>query len=106
MFSPEDLAQLGEFIDQKIKAGVEDMRQHLTPAPQTAEQQAAARASIVGVPDVPHDAGPEYWVHLANGDVITSHDSVSTHMKVDGQQVQVTGRFQVPDGYKTERENQ
>lgn len=38
---------------------------------------------------------PEYWVHLANGDVVRSQDSGSTHVTVDGTQVAVIGRYPV-----------
>lgn len=38
---------------------------------------------------------PDYYVHLANGDTITTKDSGSTHMDVDGVSVQVIGRYAV-----------
>lgn len=80
----EDLAQLGAFIGTEI-----EKRLPPPPGPQD-------RASVVGVPEVPFDAGPEFYVHLANGEVIKSHDSSSTHMQApDGETVQVTGRYQV-----------
>lgn len=63
-----------------------------------AETPAAAvqdRASIVGVPDVPADAGPEYYVHLADGSVVVSHDTGSTHMQNEaGESLAVIGRYQ------------
>jgi hypothetical protein len=95
-FSPEELAQLGAFVEQKVAAGVEAIRgefQHQSPAAEV------DRASVVGIPDVPEDAGPSYWVHLANGDVIESQDSASTHVDVGGVAVPVTGRYQIPAGY-------
>jgi hypothetical protein len=82
----EDLAALGAFIDQKITAATAEKPK--TPAD---------RASEVGVPEVPFDAGPLYYLHLANGDVIQSHDSASTHIAAaDGSTQQIIGRFQVP----------
>ena len=63
--------------------------------PQTAEEAAQARVSVVGVPDVPPDAGPEYYVHLADGEVVVTHDSASTHLPNEaGEPVQVIGRYQ------------
>jgi hypothetical protein len=82
----EDLAALGAFIDQKIAAAT-------AAKPQTPED----RASVVGVAEVPFDAGPLFYLHLANGDVIQSHDSASTHIAAaDGSTQQIIGRFQVP----------
>lgn len=98
-FTPEDLAQLGEFITAKVEAGVAAVRADLDRG-KTPEQAAAERSAVVGIPDVPPDAGPEYWVHLANGDVITSHDSQSTHMEADGVTVPVIGRYQIPEEAK------
>lgn len=85
----EDLAALGAFIDQKIHAAIQE--------PEPREQTAADRASQVGVPDVPFDAGPLFYLHLANGDVIQSHDSASTHLRADdGSTQQIIGRYEVP----------
>jgi hypothetical protein len=53
------------------------------------------RASQVGVPDVDPEAGPEYWIHLADGTVLKSFDSSGTHLLSDGQAIQVIGRYQV-----------
>lgn len=92
--SQEDLAQLATFVEQRITAGVEALRADLSQE-KTPEQQEAERAAVVGIPDVPHDAGPEFYIHLADGSVIRSHDSASTHMDVDGVTVQVIGRYQV-----------
>ena len=39
------------------------------------------------------DEAPTYYVHLADGQVIESKDSGSTHMDVDGQSVLVIGRY-------------
>jgi hypothetical protein len=87
-FSPEELAQLGQFIDQKISAAVSQG----PPAPEPAN-----RESQVGKAEVPFDAGPLYYLHLANGTVLTSHDSSSTHMPGDDGSTQpIIGRFQVP----------
>lgn len=83
-FSPEDLAQLGAFIDSKITSAV------------TGAQKDAPRN--VGVPDTDPEAGPEFWVHLADGTVLRSFDSQSTHMDQDGVTVPVIGRYQIPEG--------
>lgn len=84
-FSPDDLASLGQFIGNEID------KRFAAAAPPPPD-----RASQVGVPDVPFDAGPEFYVHLANGEVIKSYDSGSTHMPgSDGSTVQVIGRYQV-----------
>lgn len=96
-FSPEDLAQLAGFISQEVGKGIEALKADIKPAEKTAEEIAAARASQVGVPDVPEDAGPLYYIHLADGSpVFTSHDSTSTHMDSgSGIPVAVIGRYQV-----------
>lgn len=65
------------------------------PAEPTAEQAAASRAAVVGVPDVAPDAGPEYYVHLADGTVVVTHDSQSTHLPNEaGESLAVIGRYQ------------
>ena len=87
-----DLEKLGQFIESKITG----LRQELTG--QIADATAPApvdRASQVGVPDVSPEAGPTFYVHLADGQVIESQDSASTHMPgPDGTPVQVIGRYQ------------
>lgn len=87
----EDMEALGAFIDKKLEAA--------KPAEPTEEEAAQAAANEqrlkAGVPDVDPQAGPEYYVHLANGDVITTRDAGSTHMSVDGETVAVVGRYQV-----------
>jgi hypothetical protein len=86
-FSPEDLAQLGEFlaaqVDEKVTAAVADVRKDLgteVPAkPPVAGSQAA-------------DAEVEYYVHLADGKVVTMpQNEVASH--VDG--VQVIGKYRI-----------
>lgn len=81
--TPEDLEALGAFIDSKITAATGDIA------------AAAKPAENHGAPDPANDTAnaPEYFVHLANGDVITSKDSASTHMDVDGKSVAVIGRY-------------
>ena len=90
-----DLQQLAAFVRQEVHQAVADIK-----AEPAAGAPVQDRASVVGVPDVPPDAGPEYWVHLANGDVITSYDSASTAVEVGGVGVPVIGRYQIPDGYE------
>ena len=97
-FSPEELAQLGEFVSQKVEAGISAIKADLARNEKTPEQAAQERSAVVGIPDVPPDAGPLYWIHLANGDVIESHDSASTHIDVNGITVPVTGRWEIPAG--------
>lgn len=85
----EDLKELGQFIDARVSnavaAAAED-RQAQTPT---------ERASVVGKPDVDPEAGPKYWVHLANGDVTETYDAGSTHLPdADGNPVLVIGRYQ------------
>lgn len=91
-FTEEDLAQLGKFIESKVEAAVQVARD--IQAAEKAASSVVNREAIVGRPDVPADAGPEFYIHLANGDVITSHDSASTHMDINGEQVAVIGRYQ------------
>ena len=102
MLDMEDLEALGKFIDQKIHSAI----QRGPDVPEkTPEQAAADRASVVGVPDVPPDAGPLYYLHLANGDVVTSHDSASTHLQAGDSTQQIIGRFQVPPDALDEQGN-
>lgn len=87
----EDLDLLGKFIDQKLESA--------KPVPPTEEEAAQTAANEqrlkAGVPDVDPEAGPDYYVHLANGDVITTKDAGSTHVGVDGETVAVIGRYLV-----------
>lgn len=84
-----DLELLGQFIENKVKDLVTDVAPAAAPEP-------VDRASQVGVPDVAPDAGPEFWLHLADGEVVRSHDSASTHIAAaDGSSVQVIGRYQI-----------
>jgi hypothetical protein len=82
----EDLALLGQLIDSKISAA---------PAAAPAAPE-VDRASIVGTPEVDPEAGPEYYIHLAGGDVLNSYDSSSTHMAAkDGTTQLIIGRYPV-----------
>jgi hypothetical protein len=91
---PEFMQQLGEFIDSRI-------RQNAPAAPpELTEEEKAKKAELdqrlmAGVPTVDPEAGPDYYVHLANGDTIVTKDSGSTHMGVDGETVAVIGRYMV-----------
>lgn len=90
-FTADELAALGQFISSEVGKAVDAIRGDLETRPQTTQE----RASVVGVPDVAPDAGPEYWIHLADGTVMVSHDSASTHMPgADGTPVPVIGRYQ------------
>lgn len=99
-----DLELLAGFVRQEIGNVVSDIEAKVGVSPppgveqepQSPEDAAAARAAVVGVPDVPPDAGPEFYIHLANGEVITSHDSASTHIAdAEGKTQLVIGRYQV-----------
>jgi photosystem II stability/assembly factor-like uncharacterized protein len=87
----DELEQFAALIDSRIAAS--------KPAEPTEEEKASQAALDqrlkAGVPDVDPEAGPDYYVHLANGDVITTKDSGSTHMGVDGETVAVIGRYLV-----------
>jgi hypothetical protein len=90
-FSQEDLAALGGFIGDQI-----DKRFAAQDAKQAVQAQ-QTRDSIVGVPDVDPDAGPTYYIHLANGAVVESKDSVSTHLPNpdnESEPILVVNRFQ------------
>ena len=91
-FSQEDLAQLASFVRNEVESAIGAVRaEH-----EAREQTPADRASVVGVPDVDPEAGPEFYIHLADGTVLTSYDAGSTHMPgKDGEGVQVIGRYQV-----------
>lgn len=102
-----DLEAIGSFLREEVSSVEQRLLSTLesrigeavsaqAPAePQTPEAAASDRASVVGVPDVPPDAGPEYYVHLADGEVVVSHDSSSTHLPNEaGDPVQVIGRYQ------------
>jgi hypothetical protein len=74
--TPEDLAQIKElFSSQPVPAA---------PAEPTKGQPDPANSL---------EAAPVYYVHLADGQVLESQDSASTHMDVSGVSVQVIGRF-------------
>lgn len=81
----EDLAALAQFIDNKL-----DARE---TARASRPQTPAERAAVVGTPDVDPQAGPDYWVHLADGSVLVSKDSQSTHMESNGETCLVIGRY-------------
>jgi hypothetical protein len=84
----EDLAALGSFISSEVGKAVEAVKADFTT------QASANREATVGHPDVPFDAGPEYYIHLADGTVSVSHDTASTHMPgEDGTPVAVIGRY-------------
>lgn len=87
--TPEDLDVLGGFLDKKLTAFKSDL--------ENADQEKTLkdRDATVGLPDVDPDAGPEFYVHLADGSVVTTRDSASTHLSgTDGVPVAVIGRYQ------------
>jgi len=80
---------------QQVLAVINSQPQPAAPEP-TPEQVAQDRVAVVGKPDVDPEAGPEFYVHLANGDVVKSFDSSSTHIAdPDGVSQLVIGRYQV-----------
>jgi hypothetical protein len=78
--TPEDVAALGALFDKKIEDAFASQ-----PVPPENH----------GAPDPANaiESAPVYYVHLANGDVLESKDSASTHMDVDGVSVGVIGRY-------------
>lgn len=75
-------------VEQRILSTVEGKITEAAPAPQD-------RASVVGQPDVNPESGPDFYVHLADGSVVVSKDSASTHMaNAAGETVAVIGRYQ------------
>lgn len=93
-----ELSQLRSFFDEGFKAVEERILGVVEGKIADAAPTAAApqdRASVVGQPDVNPDSGPDYYVHLADGSVVVSKDSGSTHMaNADGESVAVIGRYQ------------
>ena len=88
--SEEDFKALGSFIEGKIQGAFQAKADEPAPEP-TPEQAAQDRVSVVGKTDTDPEAGPEFYIHLADGEVLKSFDSASTH--VNG--VLVIGRYQV-----------
>jgi hypothetical protein len=97
--TPEDLEALAGFIEGKVKDVAGELLAQAKGDAEAAIAGAAVqnRVSVVGKPDVDPEAGPQYYVHLANGKVIESYDSGSTHMADPdtGTQVAVIGRYQI-----------
>jgi hypothetical protein len=93
-----DLEALGGFIRQEIATVVQGVEERLTQQVADSAPAPAAeipREAVVGKPDVDPEAGPDYYVHLADGSVVVSKDSSATHMaNADGETVAVIGRYQ------------
>jgi hypothetical protein len=86
-FTPEELEQLGAVIDAKVQSAVGGaVAEATTPKPQTNDE----------AQNQPENQ-PDYYVHLANGHVVTSKDSAGTHMTDpdSGETVMVIGRYPV-----------
>jgi hypothetical protein len=79
-FSPEDIAALGQLIETKVSAAVADAKADLGAVAATPEVQDAEKAL-------------EYYVHLADGNVITLPAAEASNSHVDG--VAVIGKYQV-----------
>lgn len=87
--TPEDIAALGALIDSKVSEAVSGqvaaaVTEATTPQPQTNDE-----------PQNQPENQPVYYVHLANGKVVESRDSVSTHMAdpETGEALTVIGRY-------------
>jgi hypothetical protein len=95
-----DLEALGKFISQEVSKAVGDLETKLTenpPAPAAADPRIRP-PEMQGTTDAANavtEDSPKYYVHLANGDVVTSADSASTHLDIDGESVAVIGRYKV-----------
>jgi hypothetical protein len=81
-----DFAQLGQFISQAVATEL-DKREAEKPVAPPVEPPKVDDANRMD------DEAPTYYVHLANGEVLESKDSGSTHMDVDGVSVLVIGRY-------------
>jgi hypothetical protein len=97
-----DLDAILSGLEQKITSTVETVAANLFEKHEADTQAAAAdnavqnRVSVVGKPDVDPEAGPKYYVHLADGSVLQTFDAGSTHMANDaGEQMAVIGRYQM-----------
>jgi hypothetical protein len=83
-FSPEDLAQLGQFIDTKFEAVKAEL------APKIAEAKAPSVGSQAA------DQVVEFYVHLADGStVVLPQNEVSSHVDVEGKPVKVIAKYRV-----------
>jgi hypothetical protein len=93
-----DLAKIGAFLKSEV-SGVEE-RLMTALDQKIADVPAAVAASqpheaVAGKPEVDPEAGPDYYVHLADGTVVTTKDSASTHLPgQNGEPVTVIGRYQ------------
>jgi hypothetical protein len=94
----DDLKALGSFIKQETSQLLEEFKaDYAKDAAQTqADQAVASRDATVGKPEVDPEAGPKFYVHLADGSIVQSFDSQSTHMANEaGEPVAVIGRYQM-----------
>jgi hypothetical protein len=78
---PFDLSTLPPGFLEALKAQIQ------ADAPVQAENHGAADAANAV------ENAPTYYVHLADGTVVESKDSASTHQDVDGVSVAVIGRY-------------
>lgn len=88
-FTQEELEQLGAVIDAKVSNAV--------GAQADAVAAEAAKPTTNDEPQNQPENQPDYYVHLANGKVITAKDSQSTHMTDPdtGETVMVIGHYPV-----------
>jgi hypothetical protein len=79
--TPEDMAQIAALIKGEVSASVTEAT---TPQPSTNDE-----------PQNQPENQPDWYVHLANGKVIETKDSQSTHMNdpETGEAVAVIGRY-------------
>jgi hypothetical protein len=78
--TPEDIAALGQLIETKVATAVADVKADITAASSTPEVKNVETAL-------------EYYVHLADGNVVTLPAADASNSHVDG--VAVIGKYQV-----------
>jgi hypothetical protein len=89
--SQEDLKALGDFIDGKIESAISDVKKDVG---ETVSQATTPQVQTNTEPQNQPENQPDYYVHLADGTVIVTKDSQSTHMEgPDGEALAVIGRF-------------
>jgi hypothetical protein len=88
----EDLEALGGLIDKKISAAVGDVETRLNDS---VTQATTPQRQTNDEPQNQPENQPDFYVHLANGKVIETKDSQSTHIEdpETGEAVMVIGRY-------------
>lgn len=78
--TPEDIAAIANLVETKVADAVKDVKADVSAASSTPEVQDAVKAI-------------EYYVHLADGNVVTLPADQAAQSHVDG--VAVIGKYQV-----------